>query len=245
MNPSTRPGSGSGTPAAAGIAWPGTPAGLRGDERRQQTRYRIPPATAADAPGVRIRLADGNFHHDWQGTLLDVSVSGFCARVRGLVSELPAAPLGCLLDWQIESRLGLLCGRGELRRQQSHGDELLLGLRVDSPASPLTPLVEHLREHWQSGSLSVDRRGLASVHGRLHFATARQIIERPHDVRKIDLTHCTGIDTAGIGLIDLALSRGVTLTGCSHDLRPLLSVSGICGRCQKVSAAQAAPRHQR
>lgn len=215
----------------------------RAMERRQQARYRIPGTSVPpDSLKVGISVVHNARRHDLAGVLLDISESGFCTRLLG---EAPKLLLHDEVEiaWEIHSPLGLASGQASIRRRHYHGDDLLLGLHVDSGTPVLKPLVDHLRSHWNLGCISLDQHGQAQVHGRLHFDTARQLVHLTRRVKKIDLSRCNGIDGAGIGVIDLAVSRGVALTGCSGDVRALLTVAGICGRCDKLNRelATAAP----
>jgi len=209
-------------------------------ERRQQARFRIPGhGIQPEQLKVGVSIVRHGRRHDLIGALLDISESGFCARLQGDVPKSSLSEHAESVDWEIYSPLGLTCGLATVRRDQRHGDDLLLGLHIGKEKPILKPLVDYLREHWNLGCVSLDKRGQAQVHGRLHFDTARQLIHLTHRVKKIDLTHCSGIDGAGIGVIDLAVERGVALTGCAGDVRSMLTVAGICSRCHKLGQVTA------
>ena len=212
---------------------------MAGGERRQHARYRIPQTSAnPEALTVGISLLRKGIRHDLVGLLLDVSGSGFSTRLHGPFPALGPEAEGEAIDWEIHSPLGPLAGQGRIRRVQTHGNDLLLGLHVGGAArssqAVLQPLVDYLRHHWNLGSISFNTTGKAQVYGRLHFDTARQLIHLTRRVNQIDLSRCSGVDGAGIGVIDLAVSRGVALSGCQGDLASIMSVTGICGRCRKL-----------
>lgn len=213
-------------------------------ERRQQARYRISGSAQEHAQlKVGVSIVQLGVRHDLVGSLLDISETGLCTRLQGKLPKLPLRDQTPSVEWEIYSPLGLTCGVATIRRQQQHGDDLLLGLHIGENKPVLKGLVDYLRAHWNLGSVSVDRQGHAQVHGRLHFETARQLTHLSHRVKKINLSQCSGIDGAGIGVVDLAVARGVVLTGCTGDVRAMLTVAGVCQRCFKLGQVLPAAAH--
>ncbi|WP_371323882.1 hypothetical protein VX159_16040 [Dechloromonas sp. ZY10] len=213
-------------------------------ERRQQVRYRIPGNAQQHAQlKVGVSIVQLGVRHDLIGSLLDISETGLCTRLQGRLPKLPIRDQMLTVEWEIYSSLGLTCGLATIRRQQLHGDDLLLGLHIGDNKPVLKGLVDYLRMHWNLGSISVDQRGQARVHGRLHFETARQLTHLSHRVRKIDLAQCSGIDGAGVGVVALAVARGVALTGCSGDVRAMLTAAGVCQRCFALGQSQSGAAH--
>lgn len=104
-----------------------------------------------------------------------------------------------------------------------------IGVRYKAPR---TDIVDRLLDARSAGGLRVSRRDnatQAAVIGHLGFNLNRAFLGlvRQGTLRHVDLSSCSGLDSAGIGLLAIAREKGISFGGAAGEVRRLLDLARL------------------
>lgn len=190
-------------------------------EKRSQPRYipRLPTTISLRLGGVEV-----------EGHLGDISARGCLLllppveRTRMQTLRELAGQIGterCDARWE-----GAITHQSAVRCH--HG----IGIRF---AQPMPGIVEAMLAHQDVGGMRV-RQWEATVQGEvighLGFNLNRQFIAlvRQGRLTHVDLAACSGIDSAGIGLLAIARDAGIAIGGARGSIRTLLGLARLDSR---------------
>lgn len=189
-------------------------------EKRRAVRYRVGHTTTATL------LAGGP---EVAADLADISTSGAMI----VLPEPGASRLrtGDGIEFALQRPLGRVVLRGQVMHCSPVRRGMGVGIAFADRAAAHSVAVDVFADP-EAGGLRLQReaRGIAlCVLGRLSFGTSRDCLSlvRRGVVKRIDLTSCASIDSAGLGTLCIARDEGVTVAGARGLVRQMLIVARI------------------
>lgn len=191
-------------------------------EKRQAIRYHVGEGT-----DIVIFRDGGNL----VVPLVDLSY-------RGLMIAMPESECrklapGREICGQLRRAGGVTAWRGYVVHRSPARCGVGIGVAFDDAATAaVRAAVFDIVQQPDTGGLHLQRReeGLAlEVHGRLSFLTSRDALShiRGDAITSIDLAHCSGVDSSGLGMLCLARDRGIAISGARGPVASLLAIARI------------------
>lgn len=198
-------------------------------EKRQAIRYRVGEGT-----DIVIFRDGGNV----VAPLVDLSLRGLMAAMPE--AEMPRLSPGQPVSGQLRRSGDVTTWRGHVVHRSPARCGIGVGIAFDAGADgDIFAAIQAVLRQPEAGGLHLrrDEGGLAlEVHGRLSFLTSRDALAyiRHDSIRSLDLTHCSSVDSAGLGMLSLARERRVAVVGAQGTVKSLLAIA-------RVSAADEPP----
>lgn len=207
-------------------------------ERRQQPRFHpgtalsatlklepVPQRTGAMAPSV-------NSADPTRGRVEDVSSRGF----KLILAEHLCQHLrqGQIISGILHMEGGDKAWQGNITHLHARSGGMSIGVALQSGDStnPLKETVEQVVRDPKTGGISLRRQGdriLLDVIGHLSLALSRDFLHliRSGTLNAINLNQCKGMDSAGLGMLCIAVDARIPLINANGIVRDLLEVARI------------------
>lgn len=191
-------------------------------EKRRSIRY---------VPGCDIRIAVRSGHQEIQSPLSDLSASGLMT----LVPEKEARRLmpGSALCGEITTTDARVVWDGQVVHRTPTSRGIAVGIATHGNTAPaMRRAAEWLSRESHAGALQLRRSGNAialDVVGRLSFEMSRDFLHlvRKTSVSRVDLSRCTSLDSAGLGMLSIAREMRLEIHGARDMVKTLLDVARI------------------
>lgn len=191
-------------------------------EKRRALRY---------IPGHDIRVAIRCGHHEFSTPLSDLSASGLMT----LVPEQESRHLadGAQLCGEIQAPHAAIAWEGHVVHHSPSNRGVALGIEIRGNSSgAMRQASEWLSNEAHAGALQLRRTSnsiVLDVIGRLSFEMSRDFLflARRSGVTGINLSRCTSLDSAGLGMLSIARDLRLSIEGARHNVGTLLEVARI------------------
>lgn len=202
-------------------------------EKRQAIRYHVGEGT-----DIVVFRDGGNL----VVPLVDLSY-------RGLMIAMPESECrklapGREICGQIRRTSGVTPWRGYVVHRSPARCGIGIGVAFDEAvAAAVRAAVFDIVQQPDAGGLCLRRRdeGLVlEVHGRLSFLASRDALSyiRRDAIACIDLTHCSSVDSSGLGMLCLARDRRIAISGARGPVESLLAIARITEAGSPVRTAE-------
>ncbi len=190
-------------------------------EKRRALRY---------VPGrpVELQLVCGT--RELSAPLSDLSSGGLMTLVPD--AEIRQWQPGARVGGEIRMSEGALSWEGEVIHSTSTARGFAVGIATRNSTDTIRTATEWLSKDPSTGALHIRRTGThveLEVIGRLSFEIARDFLYlvRKTDVSKINLAHCTSIDSSGLGMLSIAHELRLPIEGANGIVSALIDVARI------------------
>ncbi|MCX8145188.1 MAG: STAS domain-containing protein [Azovibrio sp.] len=197
-------------------------------ERRQHIRFHPGTRLSATIHGSLAGAQD-----EICGPVEDVSSRGF----KVLLPEHRCSHLkpGQTIRGRLHSESGSRDWSGCITHLVPRNGSIGIGIVLESAPAHTAPLQDTLAEVVQdpkTGGISVKRQGndiILTVVGHLSLVLSRDFLHlvRHSTLAGIDLGQCTGMDSAGLGMLCIAAEARIPLTNATGVVKELLDVARI------------------
>lgn len=193
-------------------------------EKRRSIRY---------VPGQDISIAMRCGNHEFSGPLSDLSSGGLMTLLAE--KEVGRLPPGTHLCGEITTIDAQIAWDGLVVHHTPTTRGVAVGIATRGHTAPaMRRAAEWLAQESHAGALQLRRSGngiVLDVVGRLSFEMSRDFLHlvRNGSIVQVDLSRCTSLDSAGLGMLSIARERRLEISGARDMVRTLLSVAQITG----------------
>lgn len=191
-------------------------------EKRRSIRY---------VPGCDITVAVRCGQREFTAPLNDLSAGGLMT----MIPEQDARhlPRGASLSGEIRTPDAQITWDGQVVHQSPTSRGIAIGVAAHgSTAASMRRASEWLSQESHAGALQIRRSGsgiVLDVVGRLSFEMSRDFLHivRRTGVQRINLSRCTSLDSAGLGMLSIARELRLPIEGARDMVKTLLDVARI------------------